>query len=49
MDLRVEFPLGDSQGYVDVFNATGETYPDVSGLPIPGRGFMAGIRTPFGR
>ena len=49
VDLRVEFPMGESRGYLDVFNATDEAYPDVSGLPIPGRAFMAGIRTPFGR
>ncbi len=48
VDLRLDFPVGQARAYVDVLNATDEGYPDVTGLSIPGRTFVAGIRTPLG-
>lgn len=48
LDLRLDIPVGQARGYVDVLNVTDEAYPDVTGFPIPGRAFIAGVRTPFG-
>jgi iron complex outermembrane receptor protein len=48
MDVRLELPLGDARWYVDALNVTDEAYPDITGLPIPGRAFIVGVRAPFG-
>ncbi|MDT8339973.1 MAG: TonB-dependent receptor [Longimicrobiales bacterium] len=48
LDLRLGFPLGDGEAFVDVQNATDQDYPDITGLPIPGRALVAGFRTPLG-
>ncbi|UCC25512.1 MAG: TonB-dependent receptor [Gemmatimonadales bacterium] len=48
LDVRLDFPVGQARGYLDVLNLTDAGYPDVTGLPVPGRSFVAGVRTPFG-
>jgi iron complex outermembrane receptor protein len=48
VDVRFDFPVGQARGFLDVRNATDESFPDVTGFSIPGRAFVAGIRTTFG-
>lgn len=47
LDLRLTLPTEDSRFFVDVLNATGADYADVTGLPIPGRRFQVGVRGTF--
>ena len=47
-DLRLEVPLGESMWYLDALNVTEADFPDITGLPIAGRRFMVGVRTPLG-
>lgn len=47
LDLRLTLPTEDAQFFVDVLNVTEADYADVTGLPIPGRRFLVGVRGTF--
>jgi iron complex outermembrane receptor protein len=47
LDARVTVPAGEAELYLDALNLTEADYADVTGLPIPGRRFLVGIRTAF--
>ena len=48
MDARLEVGAGNGTIYFDVRNITEADFADVTGLPIAGRGYSVGIRSPFG-
>jgi len=48
MDARLEIGAGNGTIYLDVRNITGADFADVTGLPIAGRAYSVGIRSPFG-
>jgi iron complex outermembrane receptor protein len=47
-DVRLSAPVLDGRAWVDVTNLTDATYPDITGLPAPGRAIRTGLRLPFG-
>lgn len=48
LDARLEIGMGNGTLYLDARNMTEADFPDVTGLPIAGRSFAVGIRSPFG-
>jgi iron complex outermembrane receptor protein len=47
-DLRLSAPLLNGRLWVDVTNLGDASYPDITGLPAPGRALRTGLRLPFG-
>ncbi|MEJ2538738.1 MAG: TonB-dependent receptor [Gemmatimonadota bacterium] len=48
VDVRLEVGMGNGTLYLDGRNLTDADFADVTGLPVAGRSFAVGIRSPFG-
>jgi hypothetical protein len=48
VDLRLSAPLLEGRLWLDVTNLGDAIYPDITGLPAPGRALRTGVRMPFG-